>query len=514
MKAVVAAPPVIDFYFTPTRASALGATAVKKILEEYGITAVLLNFPTLIKKKPAKLSIPDELQHLNSELITGEHGPLSFFTKYGHYGPSMIDCAKIIISEKPELLFISCFAWAYACETLELAATVRKLNPSIKIIAGGAGVSVNPEFFESDFDFILAGEAESVLPGFIEEQISLSADLTVPAGFDAAPISAPNILSRFYWNETGVSVSKNIRFISAILTRGCPKACRFCANYLVHGRQFRKTPLNEISLSLSELPVDMNIHLNFEDDNLLLDPDYFFSVLKLVKQKFPTAEFSAENGLDYTMLNEDKVRLLTSLGFKSFNLSMASSSDSLLKREHRQSNLNRLKLVLNTAAETGARSTTYFICGLGGDSPETTLDNLITLHHLPTLTGISMFYPVPGLPGFDTAKMKNFSPKLCAGSSAWPWTGSLTSRQMITAFRLSRFSNLIKTLEGRISGRDGECGADDLSRQLVETILQKGRLHTLVKHRITEVPPQDESLVKGFLDSIDLTKINLTSRIF
>ena len=57
--------------------------------------------------------------------------------------------------------------------------------------------------------------------------------------------------------------------------------------------------------------------------------------------------------------------------------------------------------------------------------------------------GISLFYPVPGLPGFRDIHnpFSKSGSHLCAGSAAFPWSGSLTTAQMITAFRMARYVN-------------------------------------------------------------------------
>lgn len=485
MTAIVTVPPVLDFYFTPSRASALGARAVVDILQTAGVQAKLLNFP-MLGRKPAKLKLPSELLHLKPFIIEREHGPLSFFSTYKRFGPSIEDCARRIIAEEPGLLLISCFAWAYAAETAALAEAVKKLRPEIRIAAGGAGVSVNPEYFNkcTSIDSVLCGEAEKVLPDFLKDV----------SGIEVAGVSNTDEPA-FGICRTGSSKLKNIDYYTAILTRGCPKACRFCSNYLVHGRKFRKTPAEKIKQSIRNLPDDRNIHINFEDDNLLFARDYFLDILRAVRIRFPDATFSAENGLDYTLLDENLIDELISLGFRSFNLSMASTSQELLRDQSREADQRKLSSILNHLGRSGTASVTYFICGLEGESPASVMENLVYLHGLPTLSGISLFYAVPGIPSGGN-DLNLFPPRLCAGSSAWPWTGSLTSAQMITAFRLSRLSNLIKTLEGRLpapSAGGADCSA------LAEKTISTGRLHTLRGKQIIEVPEMDEAMIHEFI---------------
>ncbi len=487
--AVIAVPPVTDFYFTPSRASALGAAVLQALLKQSGSITELFNFPAW-KIKPAKLPLPQELSHLGPHIMPGEYGPVSFFTKYRRFGPHPDKCAELLAPDgrrPPEAVFISCFAWAYAQDAADLAAAVKKRLPETIIIAGGAGVTVNPGWFKTGpnaaaFDLILPGRAETSLKQILPQAASHRTD-TPP----------------FCITETGVSRNKGIRYYSTMLTRGCPKHCRFCANHLVHGREFKKADINEVASAVRQLPDDMNIHINFEDDNLLYAKDYFFEVLRIIRKRFPNAGFTAENGLDYTLLDTACTEKLIALGFRSFNLSMASSSQTLLKNQARKAEPDRLKEVVETAAARGTASTTYFICGLEGDSTETVINNLAILHRLPTLTGISMFYPVPGLPGFSPESLINKPPRLCAGSSAYPWTGSMSTSELVTAFRLARLSNMIKTSKQRIPSAGHQSNdAGNLSIIFQNT----GRLHSLVKGSAepVEVTCQDRRLTGAFLD--------------
>ncbi|MDC7228067.1 MAG: B12-binding domain-containing radical SAM protein [Spirochaetales bacterium] len=493
MKAVVAVPSVCDFYFTPSRASAIGAEAVKRVLQDHDIDARILNFPTFAAPA-AKLPVPPELGHLQSFIIPKEGGPISGFSTYRRFGPDAAECARQLLAEKPDIIFISCFAWAYAAQCIELATAIKTLSLETSVAAGGAGVTVNPDYFSSQksIDYVLPGTAEEVLPSFLG---------TGRQPVDGGPaLKIPDFIAV----ETGISTKKNVRFFSAMLTRGCPKACRFCANHLVHGRRFRKAPLDAVRKEIGLIPQDRNVSINFEDDNLTFDFDYFLEVIKVIKERFPDAQFTAENGLDYNFLDGNKVRELIRLGFRAFNLSMASHSSSLLSNENRSADTGRLEAVIHKAADSGIPVTAYFICGLEGDSVESTLDNLLYLHSLPVLSGISMFYPVPGLPGFPPDFLSSRPPQLCAGSSAYPWTNSLSTEQLLTAFRLSRLSNLLKTVDNLIPAASGRSTAGKKAAALVSRTINTRKLHTLSAGDIIVVPRQDANLVSGFLSALSL----------
>ncbi len=490
--AAVAVPPVFDFYFTPSRASALGARTVKTILEQYGFETELFNFPAL-RKRGSRQSLPDELNHLKPHIIDNETGPLSFFTKYQRFGPDFHECAAMIKSSGAAFLFISCFAWAYAESAARLAEAVKKFSPETMIIAGGAGATVNPSYFRDcpHIDHVLCGEAENVLGDFLRYEAGASGrSCEAKALQPFVPAAAVNE-GRGKQGITRVTLS---------VSRGCPNRCSFCSNFLVHGREFRKLPVPAVENLLNSLRLQGPLHFNFEDDNLLADTGYFLDLLELLGRKYPGAVFTAENGLEYNLLSPGLAEQLTDLGFRSFNLSMASSDSVMLDSQNRPSTPGRLKEIAEVLQARDILSTVYFICGMKNETIDSTALNLLALHDMPALTGISMFYPVPGLPGFENPEtFSKHKPFLCAGSSAWPWNGSLSTAGLITAFRLARLSNMIKTLTAQIPGtRKEKISGQD--RLLVKEIFRERRLKTFSGKEIAEVPEADRRLVENFLE--------------
>ncbi|MFP4442035.1 MAG: B12-binding domain-containing radical SAM protein [Spirochaetia bacterium] len=469
-KAGIAVPPIEDFYHTSHRFSSLGAVSLKRVLQLSGIESELHNFPGL-RKKGVPIIFPEYLSHLKPHILPDEYGGTSFFTSYRRFSADYRECAGNLIKKGYDRIYISLFAYCYAQEAVRLAEALRDMSYKNDIIIGGAGVTVNPLYFESSFPgIVLPGSAETVLPGYPGSSVKEITELP------------------FLWSVTG---SRKGRIqVSAMLSRGCPRHCKFCANYLVHGRNFRTVLLREIERELQYFPSGTPIHINFEDDNILNAPEYFTGVLKLIGRKFPGATFSAENGLDYHLLSPEMMETLISLGFISFRFTLGSARSNVLQCQNRPGDTDRLRVLCGLADSRGIPVTVYFICGLENDTPESTAETLTLAAELPVLSGISMFYPVPGIPGFtDPHLLNTYHPGLFKGSSAYPWTGSLTTRALITAFRISRFINL---------ERKKRLTPDE--EQLISVIRKSGRLHTFVKNKngSRPVPHTDPDLEKLF----------------
>lgn len=489
-RAVVAAPPVRDFYFTPGRASALGAEAVRNQLERKGVSTTLFNYP-LHNPRGKQISLDSFYDYLKPYIIPGEKSPIGFFSGRKIYGPSFDDAAAMILDSDPQVIFLSLFAWTYADDVLALAKSIKRQNGnSIPLILGGAGAAVLPEYFRRTglFDAVLKGDAEdTIIPVLkkLENEVYDFSDLS-----EEISCEPPEPALSFRTDSEGN------QYLTLSLSRGCPKRCQFCSNFLTQGRLFRTASLESLEERLNRLPIDAGreVNINLEDDNLLVDKSYLNDVLVRIALLYPERKITMMNGLDYTYMNEDYADYLIDEGFSHFSLSLGSTDAAVLKAEKRPVNLERLEKLLLHLKTRQVPSTTFFICGLPDDSQEGIIESLLYLHRLPTETGISLFYPVPGLPRFeDDERFLSKPPSLCSGSSAYPWANSLTTSEMVTAFRLARLSNLIK-----------KKGKTKVEHELINRIMTSGQLHTTIgrKRELTLIPHMDQSMVDLFIKSL------------
>jgi anaerobic magnesium-protoporphyrin IX monomethyl ester cyclase len=459
LRATIAVPSVCDFYFTPHRFSSLGAHILRDLLFEQKIDVSIVTFP-FHRTHGRTIDLPPELWYLKKHIASREIGKLSYFTTYRLFGPPPDECARLIVAQSPDICFISCFAFSYASPTLELARQIKKTKPLLPIVIGGAGPSAYPLYFIRDdsVDFVLANEAETSIRPFLEKFLHHAADYGgVPNCYwkiNNQP-QEPIVKRLTKAEDISVAVSKTIEtrasvYFSSSFSRGCPKQCSFCSNFIVHGSPFRTVAVDKVQQALAALPAaDLSSAKNrfiiFEDDNLLLDQAYCFKLMRLFKKKFKQASFLFENGIDYTLLSPGLVDLLVKEGLSKFNLSIVSVDTKIAQKENRALDIDHYEKVVGAIASHHVPCITYFICGFKNDTRESIAETLAFLHAQPTLIGISLFYAVPGITNFERLdRFDSLPPFLCNGSSAYPWNGSLSTETMITAFRLSRYCNLVK----------------------------------------------------------------------
>jgi hypothetical protein len=510
IKAAVIVPPLSDFYFTPHRFSVLGAHVVTRLLTTAGIHTELLNFP-LMNPRGSAMPLPEKLDHLKPYFIENERGRASFFTSFRRFGPSIDVCVQHVRKLEPDICFLSLFAFCYADDALALAAALRQQLPDIPVVIGGSGASVHPQYFmrSGHFDFVLTGEAEVNLMGFLRAMPGQDWLKTDGLFWREQGEIRSSCLKRFACKseiETPfVKTSANSRTdtFSVSLSRGCPKTCDFCTSRLLFGSAMRTVELQRLDNQCAELAKQQQLSnkklvINIEDDNLFSDEILCTSVMSTFRRHIPGVEFIAENGIDYSALSPDLCEWLIMHGMRKFNFSIASLDRDILQKQRRFIDLDRYELCLNILAGKNVPNVTYFICGFKDDTPETVANNLAYLARQRTLVGISLFYPVPGLPGFsDLSLFDGGQPVRCLGSSAFPWNHSLSTETMITAFRLSRYINLTKSTR-RSPAEDRLVAQIECEKSLFTFVTnQSGR------EEILPVKNQDSDLVELYFDKAE-----------
>lgn len=462
-------PSIEDFYSTPHRVSALGLTAVDILAKQFNHTTSLFFFINSAKKN---IALPKSLNYLKDYILPFEKGEAKFFTHYYQFGLASLQIAEKILASKCDVVMLSCFAYAYADSTIDLCVILKSLNSKIKIVLGGAGVSVNPSYFIDYANTILVGEAEDTLPIYFNNP-SLTGIVKADNGGWQTPLALIN------------QTFNNVYSLSFL--RGCKYQCKFCSQSLTHGNQFRVANHEQIFKLFDAIKIsDDPIHFNFEDDNLLQQKELWFRIMHYLKKRYKNVSFSAENGINYTHLNDDIISDLVALNFTKFNLSLAVMPKQS-QNQHRFVELDHLEKTLQMIKKFNKEVIVYFIAGLNHTTPIDTIDTLLYLFNQPCTLGISPFYAVPNLKDYEIEKLPSLNPIFYRSSSFYPWSTSHSTIDLITAFRLSRIANFIK---------------NGTNNYLKTALLSQKKLLTLNGKELYQISNLNNQMVADFFSKI------------
>lgn len=425
MRAAIVIPPVLDFYFTPQRASFLGVRTIAAVLGRNHVDYRIINS---IRKNGRPAELPEELSYLLPYL-----GNEFFFKGYRRFGISNENVIREIKEYNPDRILVSCFAFCYALEAIGIINDIKRQLPGIPVIAGGAGVTVYPEYFSahSDADYICAGEADETIVRILDnpgQGIKSSIDKYHPESF--IPVLA----------QTGES--KDVRYFSTMITRGCPMQCAFCSVNMLFPA-YRRSSIDDIKSMFSPIQNSgKKIHINFEDDNVLYDFEYFIEILDILRI-FTNGNFSfsLENGSEFRSLDESKIKLLKRYNIKQLNLSLVTINQDILNDNNRRYSADQFADIAAICGRLKIPVIAYCIAGLPGESCESINETIEFMSALPVLIGISPFYPIPGIKGYEDRSVFNeISPRLCAGMSFYPWNECGTGELMEIFMKARRIS--------------------------------------------------------------------------
>ena len=498
MKILLLQPPFHDFYATPHRTNALGLHLAAKMLHHAGHEAEVLNLPLHAAGREVRL--PGELDHLEPYLVPGEKGPVTGLNRFQRFGPAVSEACELMESKKADLIILGLFAWAFGEDLLELAREYKKRNPRFPVGIAGAGFTAATGRFLSSglFSLFLEGEAEGVIPAWLNAGSPVEGRFAVPPDPGRVPI--PVAVSRRIPVTGRKKRERGEEWaISLSAGRGCPMACRFCANHLVHGRGLRLPSISEVMREIDRIGLSSDLsgdrgnrvrNIYIEDDNPSADVSWFKELLTVLHERFPEAEISAENGMDYRFLSTTDLPFLWEKGFRVLNLSLASSNPATLSKEARGGSPTHFSEIVTAWAAMGGRSVQYFIAGLPADSGEEVMESLSTLSRFPGRAGVSLYYP---LPGEDPEAPFRRS----LGSAAWPWGGTLSTASLLTIFRLSRYLNMMKKEKKDSPGSEEEL--------LIKESKRMGYLHTIhgKERSLIALPWSDRELVSQFFSRVE-----------
>ena len=478
-RVVLIQPPIRDFYLTRKRTLPYGLAAIAACLEDAGFPCTIID--GLATGKSKALPFPNDFHYLKDYYGREDLSLFSLFSTFRHFGYTHAHLAHLARQEHPFLVGISSLFTPYADQAIATAAAVRKFCPGSWIVLGGHHPTLFPKdcLAGPDVDFLIRGEGETALVKLCQflKQNNLSRsnttqrkDLAGVLGIETLPGLAYKVRGKMVCHppawETDLNAlplpaveKTHARFyrrgktkaVTIAASRGCPFTCSYCSVSARsrHGR-FRRRSVDHVLAEIrSQAQTEPVGFIDFEDENLTLDKKWILSLLAGIREIFKGAcvELRAMNGLYPPSLDEEIILAMKASGFRTLNLSVGSFSPAQLKRFNRPDVSKSHHAVLETAQKIGMDTVSYIIAAAPDQSPETTLGDLVTLACLPTLAGLSVFYPAPGSLLYDRCQHLGILPDRFEGmrSTALPLDHTTGRIQSVTLLRLSRLINFMKS---------------------------------------------------------------------
>lgn len=453
-------PPIRDFYLTAKRTLPHGLAMMAGSLERAGFSVEILDGPA--SGKVRDLPLPPDMTYLDPYYGRPDRSPFALFHGFHHYGHSFDHLGRRAAASGAFLVGISSLFTPYADEALETAASVRRHHPEAVIVLGGHHPTAFPEAVMADesVDYVIRGEGENAIVA-LARALRGTGDLTAVPGLVrrtpkglVVPKSAvePDLdaLPWPAWHQVRMDryARRGQASVVVVASRGCPFRCAYCcvtADTVPHRRRSVEGVLAEVRDATHRLGAGF---IDFEDENLSLDRDWFRSLLNGIIDSGASTEPRAMNGLFAPSLDEGVIRLMNRAGFRALNLSVGATAPEQLRRFRRPDVSEAAARAARIAAGLGMESVCYLIVGAPGQRAGDSLDDLLWLAEIPALAGVSVYYPAPGSAYWSLCAEQGLLPARfgLARSSCLPVSDTSSRLETVTLLRLGRVLNFMKAL--------------------------------------------------------------------
>ncbi len=256
---------------------------------------------------------------------------------------------------EPDLVGFGCYS-NQARGVRELAACVRQVCPSAKIMVGGVHASIAPQDLNDPklFDFIIRGEGSVALRRLLK---ALSAGVAVAdegilipgtAAYLSQAALPPPQLPEFsevakprrdlvdrtkYFSVWAGKPDEKLKTMfpqmaSMRTSVGCPRRCSFCVvHFLAHGRYIQRTPEDVVD-EIASLKED---YIYFVDDEMFINPARAEAIAKLLIERGIHKEYISWARADTICAHPDLFRLWKQAGLQILFVGLEAMEEEALK---------------------------------------------------------------------------------------------------------------------------------------------------------------------------------------
>src|SRR5438093_6451462 len=266
------------------------------------------------------LSMPDSFEHMPSLVVRIPNGALTSLAGNvdPHHHVAVADLILVQSSVRttvermvrdlaPDVVGLSVMTFQRAT-ALKIAALVRALRPSARIVVGGYDPSLDIDAYtrSPDIDFIVRGEGEHTLCELLRalENDRDAAGIgglsyRTPEGFQhnrdraVAPLASsalrlPNRAARVLRGYT--LLGRNVDVVET--SRGCTYDCSFCSIIEMRGRNFHPYAIDRVLADIGDARAHGAEAIFLVDDNITLDVARFEALCRaIIESGFNDAEY-------------------------------------------------------------------------------------------------------------------------------------------------------------------------------------------------------------------------------
>ncbi|MBI2663196.1 radical SAM protein [Candidatus Woesearchaeota archaeon] len=332
------------------------------------------------------------------------------------------------IAEKSSKADIVGFTTASSMVTqgIRIADMIKKINPNVITVIGGAHATALPEKTLREcppIDIVVRGEAEHTFHELIQaiengkdfsdirgvtyrknEKIVTNPARELIEDIDEIPYPDREFIQQRMFVKKNLKIGKKIAWMMA--TRGCPFICNFCTSKVVWKISYRKRSPKNIVGEIKELVDNYGVnHINFADDTMTIDKQWTFDLCKEIRRANLGITWSCNS--QTSVVTRDMLYAMRKAGCEQIWFGVESGNKKIRWAMEKFITTESIINAFEWAHEAGLKTRAYMIIGGPGESYDTIKESEELMEKIkPTAISWTINTMLPGLKGYDEAVKK------------------------------------------------------------------------------------------------------------
>lgn len=313
---------------------------------------------------------------LNTQ-VTGE---------YTRTGVSDEDIERRIRNSSPDLVGISSMFSAYCHDTYRVADLVKKIDPNVLVVLGGAHVVSMTEncLKQESVDICVLGEGEQTFGELITKitegksyhcidgiayrkngKTIFTKERELIEEMDQLSFPARHLLPMdTYFSNHINPYAYHAKHTFMMTSRGCPKKCVFCSIQSVWKYKWRTHSAEYVVDEIEHLVKNYGIkEVHFVDDNLTAGPQRALRICQLLVERKIKIKWTCPNGVAIWTLNKELLDWMKKSGCYRLTFGIESGSAETQKFIKKDLDLDQAREMLAYANKIGLWTVSTFIFG-------------------------------------------------------------------------------------------------------------------------------------------------------
>jgi radical SAM superfamily enzyme YgiQ (UPF0313 family) len=320
----------------------------------------------------------------------------------------------VVSHEQVDLVGISSMTWC-SDEAISGARAIKQACPSVRLVAGGAGPTAFPEYFEPHFDYVVVGEGEVTMLGIVRGELGrgiIRAERNTVWNGLPLPVHPRSLVDghKLHMRGTWPMARSEQLPVSLSGSRGCPNACSFCLSEAMWGRRVIKRSPGDVAIEI-EILVGLGYNsFDFTDLNLNLDAGWLIGLCDAIRERGlnKKAIFGGLWNPAITKRMDEVIPACAAAGFVMLSIGVESPNQMGRARLNKQkSDTDATFRVFEMMADVGITTRMLFIVGSPGQT-ETDIEEMVdfaTASRTSELR-ISIHTPFPGTRDWADAEIQ------------------------------------------------------------------------------------------------------------